>query len=981
MTVFKCKMCGAPLEVGGETTATCEYCGTAQTLPKLDDEKIANLYDRANHFRRNNEYDKAMGMYEQILDANTKDAEAYWSLVLCKYGIEYVEDPTTHKRVPTVNRTQFTSVFDDDNYKKALEYADAVQRKLYEEEAKTINEIQKGILAISQKEEPFDVFICYKETDNAGRRTQDSVLAQELYYELTKEGFKVFFSRITLEDKLGTAYEPYIFAALNSAKVMVVLGTRTEHFNAVWVKNEWSRYLGLIKGGAKKTLVPAYKDMDPYDLPEEFSHLQAQDMNKLGFMQDLVRGTKKIIGNDEIRQQTATSEKVVERVVEKTAGTNTDTLLRRVFMFLEDGEWERANEYCEKVLDIDPENAYAYFGKILARGRVHRREELADKTNLIFTKGTEYEKIKKFGDTALISEIDGYIKIIEERRKNENENEKLRQLERKYDSGKYNIEMAKKGEQNSKRIRSYQLAIEQFDAILNYKDAKMLAEQCRQGIVEIQKDEIYCKAEEEFKQNNYIKAIELYEQIKHWKDTETKIESCHKAIADLEAKAEIERIEKERQEAIAKQKAAESAERNKKLFRIGVPIVTVVALIIIVMMTVVIPNGKYDDAVALMDAGRYEEAITVFEELDGHKDSTVLIDDCKDAIQERDSQNAVALMEQGNYADALVLLETVGEYRASTDKIIECKYMVGKEALAENNLKDGLSYLMQVASYKDARELVSKWGNKVTATNRNHSAVLKADGTVVASGSNKYGQCNVSEWSDIVAISAGLDFTIGLKADGTVVATGENSEGQCNVENWNNIIAVSAGEMHTVGLKADGTVVTTGNNKSGQCDVSGWKNIVDISAGSSHTVGLKADGTAVAVGADLYYDDGDILEWTDIIDISAGGCHTVGLKSDGTVVAEGISYNGVCTVKDWTDIVAIATGDDHTVGLKADGTVVATGENDYNQCTVMAAEDILIMAVGSDSNIVVNSDGVIEFVGGYGDDAQLNIEEVNLFEQ
>lgn len=52
MTVFKCKMCGAPLEVGGETTATCEYCGTAQTLPKLDDEKIANLYDRANQIGR-----------------------------------------------------------------------------------------------------------------------------------------------------------------------------------------------------------------------------------------------------------------------------------------------------------------------------------------------------------------------------------------------------------------------------------------------------------------------------------------------------------------------------------------------------------------------------------------------------------------------------------------------------------------------------------------------------------------------------------------------------------------------------------------------------------------------------------------------------------------------------------------------------------------------------------------------------------------
>ena len=226
MAVFKCKICGGTLEINaGETVATCEYCGTKQTLPKLDDEKKANLFDRANHFRRNNDFDKAMGIYEQILNEDTEDAESYWSIVLCRYGIEYVEDPSSRKRVPTVNRAQFTSVFDDEDYKSAIKYADSYQKNIYEAEAAVINEIQKGILAISQKEEPFDVFICYKETDNNGRRTQDSVLATELYHELTKEGFKVFFSRITLEDKLGVAYEPYIFAALHSAKVMVALGT------------------------------------------------------------------------------------------------------------------------------------------------------------------------------------------------------------------------------------------------------------------------------------------------------------------------------------------------------------------------------------------------------------------------------------------------------------------------------------------------------------------------------------------------------------------------------------------------------------------------------------------------------------------------------------------------------------------------------------------------------------------------------------
>ena len=132
MAIFKCKMCGGTLEVTNETVAACEYCGTQQTLPKLNNEHKANLYERANHFRRNNECDKAMGIYEQILNEDGSDAEAYWSLVLCRYGIEYVEDPASHKRIPTVNRAQFTSIFDDDNYRSALQHADAYQQHLYE---------------------------------------------------------------------------------------------------------------------------------------------------------------------------------------------------------------------------------------------------------------------------------------------------------------------------------------------------------------------------------------------------------------------------------------------------------------------------------------------------------------------------------------------------------------------------------------------------------------------------------------------------------------------------------------------------------------------------------------------------------------------------------------------------------------------------------------------------------------------------------
>ena len=409
MTVFKCKMCGGEMSLEeGATVAECPYCLTKQTLPKLDNDKRANLYDRANHFRRQNEYDKAMAIFENILQEDRTDAEAYWSLVLCRYGIEYVEDPTTHKRIPTVNRVQYTSILADEDYKSALEYADAAQRSVYEEEAKAIDEIQKGILAISKQEKPFDVFICYKETDANGRRTPDSVLANDLYHQLTNEGFKVFFSRITLEDKIGTAYEPYIFAALNSAKVMVVLGTKPEYFNAVWVKNEWSRYLALIRAGADKTLVPAYRDMDPYDLPDEFSHLQAQDMSKLGFMQDLIRGIKKIT---EQEQKSPNMQTVAQPA---SSGANTESLLKRAHLFMEDGDFKNAAEYLDRVLDIDPECSAAYAAKVCVAFGLRKEQDLAN-TTFLYQDNADWQKAVRFANPQQKTTYDQYISQVKTR--------------------------------------------------------------------------------------------------------------------------------------------------------------------------------------------------------------------------------------------------------------------------------------------------------------------------------------------------------------------------------------------------------------------------------------------------------------------------------------------------------------------------------------------------------------------------------------
>ena len=363
MAKIQCKMCGGMNELReGETSRECTYCGMLTTFPRIDTEQREQLYNRAEHFRQANNFDKAANVYAAILDLDGEDPEAWWGQLISKYGIEYVEDPANHERIPTCHRVQFDSILADPDYRNALKYASETDRSIYEKEAHRIAEIQKSILRISSQEEPYDVFICYKEAEN-GERTKDSLRAQDIYYQLTNKGLKVFFSRITLEDKIGQLYEPYIFAALNSSKVMLVIGSRKEFFEAVWVKNEWSRFLALKKRNPSRLLVPCFFDMDAYDIPEELLMFQCQDMNKIGFMQDLLHGIMKVMKSERNGEKSAvsdTSDDVPE--IEK--------IKRRVSILIAQNDWAKAVSFCEKRLDSNPENSDLYFLICLLEHRI-----------------------------------------------------------------------------------------------------------------------------------------------------------------------------------------------------------------------------------------------------------------------------------------------------------------------------------------------------------------------------------------------------------------------------------------------------------------------------------------------------------------------------------------------------------------------------------------------------------------------------------
>lgn len=210
------------------------------------------------------------------------------------------------------------------------------------------------------------------------------------------------------------------------------------------------------------------------------------------------------------------------------------------------------------------------------------------------------------------------------------------------------------------------------------------------------------------------------------KDNEAKCHKCGKSLKALkeldisalqsekEKRLEEERIlaeeqaERKRKEAeIAKIKADAKKKRTKKVAAIVTPIVAVLAVVfMLVYNMILVPNSKYNDAVALMDNGQYEEALAVFEVLNGYKDSEDYVELCSKEIQYGE---ALFLMSEGKYEDAVVVFESLNGYRDSKEKIEFCN---------QNIQYDKAVVLFDSGMYDKAVEAFSALGNYKEAVNK-----------------------------------------------------------------------------------------------------------------------------------------------------------------------------------------------------------------------------------------------------------------------
>ena len=160
---LNCRCCGGVLGVDS-SLCVCKFCGTTNFISYVASKNI-NQLNRANKLRQEREFDNAARIYDVILVENDPTADILRYRTLCEYGIEYVPDPVSDKYFPTLHRIKDESIFNCKYFNQALELAEGSQKETLLKEAKYIDEVQRKYLNIAANEDPYDVFICYKETD------------------------------------------------------------------------------------------------------------------------------------------------------------------------------------------------------------------------------------------------------------------------------------------------------------------------------------------------------------------------------------------------------------------------------------------------------------------------------------------------------------------------------------------------------------------------------------------------------------------------------------------------------------------------------------------------------------------------------------------------------------------------------------------------------------------------------------------------
>lgn len=286
--VTVCTTCNATIVfLEGQEVKKCRYCRNVNQRPQTEKE-IGGFFEQlenADDYFNAGDYDSAEELYDYVIRLHPDEHRAYWGKLLCKYGVQYVGDGAMKTILCHFIRDK--SFISELDYKKACKFADDDTRSHYEAEGERINAVQMEIRRQSENEKPFDIFLCYKETDpDSGERTRDSERMSALYDNLTEMGYRVFYAHKTLygADISAEKYEAIIYHAIHTARLMIVFASKAFYLNTFWVKSEWTRYqerYNQLNDKGTKRIVPLCEGITPEELPVELGAYQAWQWDSL----------------------------------------------------------------------------------------------------------------------------------------------------------------------------------------------------------------------------------------------------------------------------------------------------------------------------------------------------------------------------------------------------------------------------------------------------------------------------------------------------------------------------------------------------------------------------------------------------------------------------------------------------------------------------------------------------------------------------
>ncbi len=263
-----CKYCGMLLEVEpGKHVVTCVACGMSQTIPLLDSIKKTNLFSRVEKLLGGARFDEAAILYDRICAEYPQEAESYWGLVLCRYGVRYLENNDRHL---LMTRYQAQPVTEDENYLQAVLHADPIARAYYEAEAQKMEAVRSELQMIIRRREAEDIYLlCSKEA---------LAKMSQLLESLIRQGYHVYspyLQQETRDNQLAVASSQ---AALQSARLMLVVWDDNSLSHDLWYQEDWRTFMRYAADDAEKKIIPVLLQATAEDLPQELRYIQAIDV-------------------------------------------------------------------------------------------------------------------------------------------------------------------------------------------------------------------------------------------------------------------------------------------------------------------------------------------------------------------------------------------------------------------------------------------------------------------------------------------------------------------------------------------------------------------------------------------------------------------------------------------------------------------------------------------------------------------------------